>query len=395
MKYSSFWPFLLSAALVFAACKDNKSNPSSEPTASEKGSAKHDTSTDDTSTDDTATDDTSTDEEAGLRAAALDDLPKNMELKLFDQTVYLSTGSKQGLFALRIPDELWIITYSDFAGGELLFKEGSVGKQNVDTDAAKMIVGHLTEGIKLSFKVDKEDKLRYAVNGAHDYSEAFKASVAVQKGKVSKADVLKNKIYTCAAGEETQVFTFFDDAYIFENFADEKVTFWQAGHYDIQRSTLLMLPAYFGASADSMYTYAVGEDDSITAGGVKMDCTVEESEYEYETASDFVGDWVAIKNSINWKFSLKAEGTFELSAHDGENLVDSMSGNWEVYGYHLMLRNNNCLHPDSCFPGIHGQLQAGPIDRETGKISGFSFIHSARNATPAIPTSFEAAEYTK
>ena len=41
----------------------------------------------------------------GSRAAKLEDLEKNMELKLFDKTVSLSTGSKQGIVALRIPDE--------------------------------------------------------------------------------------------------------------------------------------------------------------------------------------------------------------------------------------------------------------------------------------------------
>ena len=120
-----------------------------------------------------------------------------------------------------------------------------------------------------------------------------------------------------------------------------------------------------------------------------MQCTVEEISYEYEKSNDFVGDWVGSRNSIDWEFSLKADGTFELSAHDGETLVESMSGNWEIYGYHLMLGNVSCLHPENCSSSIHGQLQTGPIDRETGKISGFSFIHSDSN-TPTIPTSFDA-----
>ena len=104
-----------------------------------------------------------------------------------------------------------------------------------------------------------------------------------------------------------------------------------------------------------------------------------------------MGDWVASRDGIDWKFALKADGTFELTAHEGESQVDSKSGDWEIYGYHMMMHNKSCLHSESCSPSIHGQLQTGPVDRETGKISGFSFIHSD-SGTPAIPTSFEPSK---
>ena len=401
MKHLIFWSLLISSALVFSACEDDNTTSRSDQSGSTDGSSTDGSSTDGSSTDGSSTDGSSTDgssedTKTGLRAATVDDLQKNMELKLFDHTVYLSTGSKQGLFALRIPDELWIITYSDFAKGELTFKDDNVGIQSTDTDAAKTITGHLSEGIKLSFKIDEEGKLLYSVNDSNDYSEAVKASVAVQKNKVSKSEELKDKIYTCTAGDQTQSFTFFDSTYIFENATGEEVTFWQAGHYDVQRSTLLMRPAYFNKPVDSIYLYSVGTDNTIIStqdgSDALMNCTVEAIDYEYEKTSDFVGDWVASKDNMDWKLSLKADGTFELSAHEGETLVESKSGDWEIYGYHMMMHNKNCLHPESCLPGIHGQLQTGPIDRETGKISGFSFIHSDSN-TPAIPTSFEAPEF--
>ncbi len=400
MKYSFLKLFLLLSALTFAACGGANSTPSSEHSASEKGSSQDEPAKDnpakDASSEDASTEDASSDDEAtGLRAATLADLEKNMELKLFDNTVYLSTGSKQGLFALRIPDELWLVTYADFVRGEVTFKKESVGVQSADTDATKTITRQLAAGIKLSFKVNKEGVLLYSVNGASDYSEAVKASIDVKKGKVSKADELKDKIYTCSAGDETQIFKFFGSTYIFENVSGKKVTFWQAGHYDVQRGTLLLLPAYFARAAESLYIYSVGKDDDSIAGAqnggsaVTMNCTASAIEYEYATASDFVGDWVATKNGINWNFSLKATGTFELAAHEGESLVESIAGNWEIYGYYMMLSNNSCLHAESCSPGIYGQLQAGTINRRTGQLDGFSFIHSA-TSTPAIPTSFDA-----
>lgn len=330
------------------------------------------------------------------RAAKLTDLEKNYELKLFDQTVYLSTGSKLGLIALRIPDELWVVTYTDFADGVVSFNDGNSGKQYSETDAAKKIVGELKNGFKISFVVDKSGRVWYSLNNTMDYSEAIKASVAVQKNKVSKAEAIKNKIYECADGDTTRTFTFFDNSYIVDNYVGGNLVSWHGGHYDVQRSTLLMRPAYYNRSVYSMFTYSVGTGNTISASNgestVTMNCNVESVEYEYENARDFVGEWQAKKDGIEWEFSIKADGTYEISGFEGSKNVEAKNGVWEIYGYHLMMRNIGCLHPNECTTSIHGQLQAGTIDRETGKISGFSFIHHDPD-TPKIPTSFEAPEY--
>lgn len=57
---------------------------------------------------------------------------------------------------------------------------------------------------KISFIVDKDSVVRYALNDSKDYIEAIKASVAVQKGKVYKAADIKDKIYECADGDTTR-----------------------------------------------------------------------------------------------------------------------------------------------------------------------------------------------
>ena len=328
----------------------------------------------------------------GSRTAKLADLEKNMELKLFDQTVYLSTGSKQGFVALRIPDELWVVTYTDFANGIVSFNDDNTGKQYSETDATKKILGKLKDGFDISFIVDEDGTVKYAVGGSKEYSEAVKASVAVQKGKVSKAEDIKDKIYECSDGDTTRTFTFFDNSFIVDVSAGKKLAYWVAGHYDIQRSTLLMRPDYFSKSAYSMYTYSVGTNNSIApSDGAAMSCNVESSEYEYEKASDFVGEWQASKDGIDWEFTLNADGTFDLAAFEGNKNVEAKAGFWDIYGYHMILRNSGCLHPEKC-TSVHGQLQTGPVDRETGKISGFSFIHNGTD-TPKIPTSFDAPQY--
>ncbi|WP_244263675.1 hypothetical protein [Fibrobacter succinogenes] len=377
--------------------KDNKSSDSkseSNSSSSAKDEAKSSSSAE------APKSSSSVDVPKGARAAKLTDLEKNVELKLFDQTVYLSTGSKQGLVALRIQDELWLVTYTDFANGEVKFVDGNVGKQYAETDAVKKILEKLKDknGFTISFIVDENGVVKYAVNGSKEYSEAVKASVAVAKGKVSKAEDIKDKIYKCTDGDTTRTFTFFDNSYIVENGVGDKVAYWIGGHYDIQRSTLLMRPAYYNKPVYSMYAYSVGTENTISMSNgettTTMNCKVEASEYEYEKASDFVGEWQAQKDGVEWKFTLKADGTYELVAFEGNNVnsAEYKIGSWEIYGYHLMMHNTGCQHQDKCTSSIHGQLQTGPIDKATNKISGFSFIHSDPD-TPKIPTSFDAPQY--
>ena len=301
MKYR-FLALLISSALTFAACGDDSSSTSVDPSSeesssSEKSSDKSSSSKKEEKSSSSVSDEKSSSSEApessssfvvvvpeGTRIAKLEDLLKNMELKLFDQTVYLSTGRKQGLMAFRIPDELWVVTYTDFAGGVVSIEKGNSGVQYSETDAAKKIVEKVNEGFKMSFVVkdadnaDEDDIILYSVDGG-DYSEAIKASVAVQKGKVSKAEVIQNKIYECTDGDSTKIFKFLDSSYAYETSVGDNVVNKHEGHYDIQRSTLLMLPLREEDASLSMFIYSVGTDSTITSqAGVSMDCTIKDVE---------------------------------------------------------------------------------------------------------------------
>ena len=382
---NKFLALLISSAFLIAACGDDSSSSTSadpsdessssveesdDSSSSEKGDTKSSSSkkggkssSSDKSSSSTKDDSKSSSSEApkssssevssssivipeGTRAAKLADLEKNVELKLFDQTVYLSTGNKQGVVALRIPDELWAVTYTDFANGVVSFEKDNTGLQYSETDAAKKIVEKVNSGFKILFVVDKDSTVLYSVDGS-EYSEAVKASVAVQKGRVSKADSIKNKIYECADGDSTKIFRFFDGSYIYETSVNDKVVKWHAGRYDVQRSTLLMRPLHYVGSSRTMFTYSVGTDNTITAyNGESVNCTVAEIEYEYEKAEDFVGEWVATKDGLNWTFTLKADGTSKLEAFEGTKLVELKSGIWEIYGYYMVINNNNAYHKD-------------------------------------------------
>ena len=422
---NKFLALLILSTFMFAACGDDSSSTSADPSSEESSSSEKDAKSSSSkkggkssssekssgkSSSSAKEDSKSSSSESpkssssivlpeGTRAAKLTDLQKNYELKLFDQTVYLSTGSKQGVFALRIPDELWVVTYTDFAGGVVSFYIDNglgTGLRYSTTDAAQKIVDKCKVGFKISFVVkegdnaDEDDIILYSVDGG-DYSEAIKASVAVQKDKISKAEVIRDKIYECVDGDSTRTFKFFDSSYIYETSINGQVVNWNAGRYDIQRSTLLMIPLYYAGEIRTLLTYSVGTDNKITAyNGESMDCTVEEVEYDYEDAKDFVGEWVATKDGIYWTFTLKADGTSKLEAFEGSKRVELKSGTWDVYGYYMMIHNNTFLHTGST-TSMYGQVQTGTRDPETGKISGFSFIHNDTD-TPKIPTSFDAPE---
>ena len=203
-----------------------------------------------------------------------------MEFKLSDITVYLSTGSKKGLMTLRIPGELWAVTYTDFANGSVTFKMDDVGLQYSETDAAKTIVEMMNDGIKISFAIEESDgRILYSLNDWDEYTDAVKASVTVQKGKVSKAEMIQNKIYACADGDSTKTFKFLESSYTYEVSVDNNVVDWHSGHYDIQRSSLLMRPLRDAETSRSLYIYSVGEDNTITAdNGEVMNCTVDDAE---------------------------------------------------------------------------------------------------------------------
>ncbi len=294
MNYKKILPFLISSALLFAACGDDSSSTSAGNSI-EESSESQDSSSSKTGTSSSSKGESSfsempessSSEESsssavpipeGARIAKLEDLQKNMELKLFDQTVYLSTGRKQGLMALRIPDELWVATYTEFADGVVSFEKGNSGMQYRETDAANKIVENVNKGFKMSFVVGEDDIVLYSVDGS-DYSEAIKASVAVQKGKVSKAEVIQNKIYECADGDSTRIFKFLDSSYTYETSVEGNVVNKHEGHYDIQRSTLLMLPLREEETSLSMFIYSVGTDNTITSqSGETMDCTIKDVE---------------------------------------------------------------------------------------------------------------------
>ena len=189
--------FLVSAAFFFVACGDNEnplfpndpektissSSSAEKNEANSSSSGKVDSESSSSvkapeSSSSSVASSSSVELPPGARVAKLEDLEKNMEISVAGVKAYLSTGSKQGFFAIRIPDTLWVVTYTDFANGEVAFKDKNVGLEYFDTPDVKKIMDKVkSEGVKLSFIVDENGKVKYAINGSKEYSEVVAAQL--------------------------------------------------------------------------------------------------------------------------------------------------------------------------------------------------------------------------
>ena len=209
------------------------------------------------------------------RAATLEELEKYMKIEELNPKLLLSIGSRQGIFSLCISDELWIVTYSDFENGEVEFKEGSLGIQYTSTEAAMNIIRKTKEGIKISFKVDKNSVVKYSINGS-DYTNVVKDKNSIAPNQISKAENIMNKVYTCTDDDATKVFKFFDNTYILESIAEGKTVSQENGYYDIHRGVLLLYNTNYDVLTSSLSTYSIYKDNTIvTKDNKRMNCTVD------------------------------------------------------------------------------------------------------------------------
>ena len=363
---------------------DSKDNKSSSSTTNNDAKSSSSVADKPASSSSVAASSSSVEVPAGARTAKLEDLEKNLLLDdVLGDSIYLSTGSKKGVFALRIPDQMWAVTYSDFANGVIDFSDaGMAAVSNEKVDKVKQAID---KGLKISFIVD-DGKVKYAVNDSKTYREATKASVTLPAGALSDASKLVNKVYSCTDGDTTKVFNFFDGTYILEKKLSNKVVDWFAGNYDVQRGTLLMLPQFFVGKVYSLYNFTVGSADNKISGnnGVSMSCTVEAKTVKTVDKTQLVGEWQAYENGVSWELSVTANGEYKFLAYEGTKNVEHKKGVWSIYGDNLLMRNTGCLNTSTC-----STLFRGTIEEQTA--NGFKFKHDDTD-TPHIPFEWSVAQ---
>lgn len=324
----------------------------------------------------------------GARAATLEDLEKNMSLgEMFGTTVYMATGTKQGLFSLWIPDTAWIAVASDFSDGVLNVNKNVAAFTGVSgSTTADSMKALLDDGLKINFVVDDE-VLQFSMDGGKTYKNVGSATVKLSDKRLSKGEDLKNVKLSCKNGDKKEEYSFYEGRYHVEVKSGDKVESWSAGYYDIQRSHLMMLPKFFDGQVNSMTTFWVEpETYNLSFYNTKLDCDKSALKYTAVTAKDLVNEWEATEGDYEWTFELKSSKEFDMSAVKGGSLVQSKRGLWDVYGDMLFLHATACRDTKTCTQVVKGYV--GELDPKVG----FEIDHNDK-AEPLMPTVWTLPQY--
>lgn len=383
MKRSFLLAGCVAASLSLFACGDDSSsspNNVDRDTIESSGSEDPDSSagkSGDKSSSSAEKPESSSSEDSGNRAATLDDFEKNMVIKgLLKTEINLSVGAKNGVFTLWLPgetvDSAWVVAHSDFKKGVLEINSDNATYATTDEGGTiKSMLKLVTDGAKLSFIVNEDEKLLCVYNG--DTLKVETAKVKVKTNVIANGDSLEGKRVSCKRGDTTDVYSFYKGAYVLRNVvkagADSTLgTSWSTGYYDIQRNKLLLLTKYSPRSVKALVTTELGEDYSMTSlGGNKTECEAEGFKAGKVDASKLATEWDAVVGDVDWSMELKSDGTFKILANEGRK--DIRNGDWALFGDVLVLRNRECLDAD-CITSIMGTVS----DFDAKK--GFSYVHT-------------------
>ncbi len=322
----------------------------------------------------------------GTRPATIDDLEKNMVFKgLFGTDIYLATGSKHDLFSLWIPDTAWVAVRSDFKDGVLSIDSENAAVAAINGKGAiDSLKAMVKDGAKISFIVNEEEKLQYAV-GKGEYADVESAPIRVPGTVIASGDTLVGKRMTCEDGDTTRVYSFYEGRYLLENMVDDKQVSWAAGYADIQRNYLLMTPTFFNAPVPSIQTASVSSDYDLNfTNGKELKCDKDTFKFKAVSAENLVKEWAVVVDGLDWTLELSSSKAFALTAFQGTTTKELKNGSWDVYGDVLVMENEACLKT-SCAIGIMGRVS--DLNEK-----GFTFTHTDESV-PALPTKWEVAIY--
>lgn len=367
-------------SLVFAACGDDSSSNNVEREEESSSSVEQSSS----SAEESSSSEEETDLPKGTRAATLDDLGKNYSLgKLFGSELFLATGAKKGVFSIWIPDTAWVGFRSDFENGTLNFgaKLQNGGFAGAALPVADSLKNLFDKGSKIQIVVNEDNKLQYSLNDA-DFVDLEEAKVMTSQNDISKGDDLVGKVLKCTEGKEKKTYTFYEGRYLVES-SDS----WEAGFYDIQRSRLLMLPTFYPAPVFAMNSMTVKSDFNMQdISGNKIDCKASDFKLESVKHEEIAGEWIAAEDGYDWTLNLKKNGDYVLDAKKGLGSELNNSGNWDIYGNLLLIKNTACTNPSKCLSGVKGVVSGFDAEK------GFNLEHS-NTEKPEMPTAWEAPQY--
>jgi len=312
----------------------------------------------------------------GIRAATMDDFNKHMVIKgLFGKDISFSAGSKHGTFSLWVPgdgyEDAWVVLNTEFKDGVIDFDKSDASYATVENGGASdSLVNLISSKAKLSFILDEEEEKLFCIYKG-DTLDVETEKVKVKNNTITSGDSLAGKRLSCKTGDTTDVYSFYDGAYMIRTFVGDSSTAydkWSTGFYDIQRNRLLMLNKYMSKSARALTTLEVSDTYALTTvSGNKTECKMETFKYTNIDASKLASEWDGTEGDASWTLDLKANGTFKALSNEGR--TDSREGDWAVFGDILVLQNKGCL--DVACLSIVGTV----TDFDAAK--GFTFSHTA------------------
>lgn len=354
MKLKKFLPTLFTLPLMaaLAACSSDSSSASRDVDSSSSGTGS-----------------SSSVEGSSSSAFDTENLLTNMDLgKKFGTKLWLSAG-KNGLYSLWFIDTTssetsygTIATYADLSSGVLSFDSTSGLIYATNNAAGDSVLAWTKRGIKLEFSV-KDSTTQVSIDGA-DPVEVKKATRQIDKAYLSKAETLEGTILEWSAGDSVSTYRFYKNGeYIRTATLGSEI--FEAGHYDVHRQHLLLVPAFFAGSVSTVTSYAA----KIGNGGYILDNQLSAREYrssslsvEYPKVSTLEdAAWSSESNdTLKWTLSFSGD---EYSLRGKTGLNDNTtkilrSGEWAVFGDYLVLSVEVCsaVKTISCPSVERGQL---------------------------------------
>lgn len=316
------------------------------------------------------------------REATLDDLSRNMILKIDGHEIHMVTGSKQGLFSFWIVDTGSVSVVSEFEKGVITLDESNANLSLINTLDDKYFLAKMAKGMKIAFTVDTAGVLLYSVDGGKT-SEVKTEQPSEGNAYIGKYEKMVGKKITCKADDTTEVYSFYEGRFVMRRNIAKGDSLVMGGYADIHRGKLILVPEFYSGAVKSLYILTVSSSYDIDRRG----CSNEDFKAKSIKRSQMIEKWYSYdkEKNLDWHLVLNKDMTYELDAID-DITEELKKGQWDIYGNVLFLKGEQCLNPSECAAVIEGVVE----DFKEG--SGFTYKHS-NSEDPALPTEWVIQTY--
>ncbi len=319
------------AAMSFVACGSDSSSGTSRESDSSSGTASSSSAV----------------ESSSSEVAVVSQLPKNSTLgKFAGMTLWLTKGD-YGMYSLWFLDSTLTSYYASAViystSAKTLSFDSTAGILHINSTAANAIYDSLVnKGITLTFSVS-DSTLQVSVNGAKSVKVNTASYAITDNSILSKASNLIDKKMTASSGNS--VYYFYKNGRYFR----EGATAWEAGHYDIHRQQLFLIPVIADTSTAlqlSAYTLSSSTDGYTFApvtGSASVKYVSSAFAIDYPDSTKLAKDWITADDSLSWRISLKNNAISVYATIKGTTKeAREINGVWKIFGDKFVFKAQSC-----------------------------------------------------